>query len=87
MEPGLDAPSALASLVNALARTTLIAAVGVRTANTKIGAGIEICAACDSEWASFVLVCPRRPVRAQAAQDISMTYPYYMAGSFKVVGG
>lgn len=87
MEPGLDAPSALAALVNRLARATLIAVVGVRTANAKIGAGIEIWAARDSEWALFVLVFSRRPVRAQAAQDIAATCPHSVAGSFKVVVG
>lgn len=87
MEPGLDAPSALASLVNALARATLIAAVGVRTANAKIGVGIEIWDHHDGEWASFVLVCLRRPVRAQAAQDIAATCPHSVTGTFKVVGG
>jgi len=87
VEPGLDAPSALAALVNRLARATLIAAVGVRTANAKIGAGIGIWAARDSEWALFVLVCLRRLVWAQAAQDIAATCPHSVTGTFKVVGG
>lgn len=41
----------------------------------------------EGERASVVLVCPRRPVRAQAAKDIAATCPQYVAGSFKVVVG
>lgn len=85
MEPGLDAPSALAALVNRLARATLIAAVGVRTANAKIGAGIEIWAHHDGDCALFVLIFSRRPVRAQAAEGIATTCPHSVAGSFKVM--